>query len=234
MSKIKGLFAVIEDGANEAEVQNAIMLAQRLMAKYNIEKAELSNSTISVSDVISFEIAGPTTSIRWYKKTLASIIADNFKTKVYISRKNINGKEYRVITLMGLEGDCILTQEVYLSTMINMLRLGKNNVDKAYETTYKNHERSRKITNTLLDSYYFGFTKGLKEAFEEQAKSFEGSEYAIAIQTPTVVVEKWDEFSTSLRTVKGKVHSNIDKSLYEQGKKDGYSSQDTPQEAINN
>lgn len=233
MNKIKGLFAVVNDAANESEVQNAIMLAQKLMVKYNIEKEEIENINNHSNKLLdNFEMTEAESRIRWYKKLLAGVISKNFRTKCFTQTEySLFDKEKprkTKLCLIGLEDDCLLTQEVYFLTLFHMLRLGKEYKDLQYETTYKDKKKSRKFTTVLLDSYYMGFIDGLVKSFEEQLSSFENTEYAIAVQTPIVVIERWNHLSADMSPAKDKVIDKVHSSAYKEGEKDGYNANIKP------
>ena len=82
IEKIKGLIAISQDKDDDAEGQSAFLLAQKLMVKYKIERADLEaqEEALRISD---FAIT-PYKKLFWWEKQLACVIADNFRVRCYI------------------------------------------------------------------------------------------------------------------------------------------------------
>lgn len=84
LEKIEKLLALAADKANEHEAISAALKAQELMAKYNIELAEVQGDV--KSETITTEMYTPKANqhyVRKWRYTLSNIIAKNFCCKTY-------------------------------------------------------------------------------------------------------------------------------------------------------
>lgn len=102
LDKIRKLLALVEDkGASQAEAENALRNAQRLMIKYGIEDSEIE---LSMND-IGQDFVGDcyrTGERRWYAWDLLYTIAEPYKVRIIRNRywdkeKNKKASQYRVI-----------------------------------------------------------------------------------------------------------------------------------------
>lgn len=112
LKKIQNLLnTTTEKGASEAEAQNAILLAQKLMAKHGLDMADIeasSNDKETKKEVIEgygtegFKLA-------WWHKSLANVIANNFRC-YYFMRSFY--KETRIV-FMGLKEDVEIAKSIF-------------------------------------------------------------------------------------------------------------------------
>ena len=105
ISKIRNLLNKSTDnGASAAEATQAALIAQQLIAKYDIEDSELYETT--TFEVV--EVSG-TPSYRKFKYTLGTIIADNYRCRVYFTKV---GRKHKPV-FMGRNLDANAAALVY-------------------------------------------------------------------------------------------------------------------------
>ncbi|QKE56545.1 hypothetical protein [Bacillus phage YungSlug] len=113
INRIKKLFNMtVENGCSESEAQSAMLMAQKLMAKNGLEMSdvELKNTVDGTSKEVKEDgIFQENTVLDWWEKSLAVIIADNFKCYTYVQR----GHKKSNIIFMGLKDDVEVAKLIY-------------------------------------------------------------------------------------------------------------------------
>jgi Protein of unknown function (DUF2786) len=215
IGKIKKALALAADTKSPDEAQAAMMAAQRLMAKHNIDMSEVEDSEDSDGKrTIQTHITDPTGRIPWWKKRLARIIADNFRCEYFISRL---GKFNSVLTYLGLEDDVAIGKSVYTYAESVMDRQAKLYVQKYY--------REKKPTKGVRNKFIEGFLSGLSAKFDEQVSQ---NDWGLVLTTDALVVEELE--TLGLRTVKStgvKPKFSSDQNAWEEGYKQGQNFADT-------
>lgn len=84
ISRIRKLLALGGD-ENAEEATSAVLMAQRLIAKYGIGDDELHNGMMDTSARITGIDTEPLVTAKGWRWHLAHLIADNFRCKVYES-----------------------------------------------------------------------------------------------------------------------------------------------------
>ena len=189
LEKIRNLLSLAEDGGNDEESQTALLMAQKLMLKYKISQNELSedgSQTIVIKSLSVYK------RIYWWEKILVEIIAKNFRVMYYAQSNHLPHKSgvQRKLVLMGYPEDVELAYEMYHFAVEAM---------KHYAGIYLQglkQENDRLTTSQLADfrkTFYRGFLDGLNEKFaaQRQAMVNENEKYALVIQTPQQVVDKY-------------------------------------------
>ena len=185
---------------NEFEAYDSMKFARKLMAKYNIElsetEIEIENDSDEVVNECIFETKKKGVLI------IANVVAENFKCKSYY----INGSPMR-IQFVGKEFDLQIAKEVFTTALISAKKLCKKTID--------NMKKNKESTRGAEQDYYIGFSKGLKEALKELEE--ENESYALALQTPVVVLDYMKE----LNLRKGKSVKANGSRAYSEGYNDG-------------
>lgn len=191
----------VENGATEAEAQAALLMAQKLMAKYNIE---LEQQTGSKDFKCSLEETKVKPNPR--NNSLGNIIANSFAVKGII----YDGKW----AFFGREANAKAAAEA-LKFIHKTLEAGIRRV--CAEHGLKSSERGAAF---YYNAYALGFIKGLQEAMAAQTK-------ALCVVVPEDVNNKFNEKFPKLNQYRGKgMQYHHDQDAYAQGQRDGRSAMD--------
>ena len=191
----------VENGATEAEAQAALLMAQKLMAKYNIE---LEQQTGSKDFKCSLEETKVKPNPR--NNSLGNIIANSFAVKGII----YGGKW----AFFGREANAKAAAEA-LKFIHKTLETGIRRV--CADHGLKSSERGAAF---YYNAYALGFIKGLQEAMAAQTK-------ALCVVVPEDVNNKFNEKFPKLNQYRGKgMQYHHDQDAYAQGQRDGRSAMD--------
>lgn len=191
----------VENGATEGEAQAALLLAQKLMAKYNIE---LEQQTGSKDFKCSLEETKVKPNPR--NNSLGNIIANSFAVKGII----YGGKW----AFFGREANAKAAAEA-LKFIHKTLEAGIRRV--CADHGLKSSERGAAF---YYNAYALGFINGLKEAMAAQTK-------ALCVVVPEDVNNKFNEKFPKLNQYRGKgMQYHHDRDAYAQGQRDGRSAMD--------
>lgn len=218
IKKIQGLLAISKDDKNDEESQSAFLLAQKLMLKYNISKAEVEDS----EDLGGYEIDGEFVTVHkrlfWWERMLAGIIARNFRVKFYYNNKTIGKQKKRAVVFYGYTQDLELAKEMYLLAYEVVVFHSKNYVDSYYKNF--SMDRNRQKTEEIKGNYIHGFLAGLDQRFSEQVAELT-NEYGLMVIVPEEVEKSYKEFSKDFGTIKEKQRKVEDDTAFYSGFKDG-------------
>lgn len=191
----------VENGATEAEAQAALLMAQKLMAKYNIE---LEQQTGSKDFKCSLEETKVKPNPR--NNALGNIIANSFAVKGII----YGGKW----SFFGREANAKAAAEC-LKFIHRTMEAGIRRV--CADHGLKSSERG---AAAYYNAYALGFIKGLQEAMAAQTK-------ALCVVVPEDVNNKFNEEFPKLNQYRGKgMQYHHDQDAYAQGQHDGRSAMD--------
>ncbi|MFT8878873.1 MAG: DUF2786 domain-containing protein [Oenococcus sp.] len=189
--KIKGLLNKSE--GNDDEAQSALVLAQRLMLKYKIDEEQVQGADL-IANSIDEEKVTVYKSLHYWEDQLASVIANNFRVKMYYQNKG----SYKSIRYYGFDKDRVLAKEVFIIAYEALLAHSKKYLNRWYEKNFY-VERTRKTSNYLLESYRVGFVEGLSEAFDKQVSALKGK-YEVMVLIPKEVKDSYKQMSDSWGT----------------------------------
>ena len=191
----------VENGATEAEAQQALLLAQKLMAKYNIE---LEQQTGSKDFKCSLEETKVKPNPR--NNALGNIIANSFAVKGII----YGGKW----AFFGREANAKAAAES-LKFIHRTMEAGMRRICREHGL-----ETTQKGAAYWYNPYALGFINGLKEAMAAQTK-------ALCVVIPEDVNNKFNEKFPKLNQYRGKgMQYHHDRDAYAQGQRDGRSAMD--------
>lgn len=193
LEKIKKLLSLSDNNPNEAEAKSAMLMAQKLMSKYDISLDDTKD------EKAEFMIARCTH--KWdmgFRIPLSTVISENFRVENFLS----NG----TVCFFGHRLDAEIAKETfnYAYSFINTM------ANRAYNTAKKEGRSTKGVYN----SYAQGFILGLKQEFDKQCK-------ALKIITPEDVKEEYLNMSSSWKTKSHRNQSTIDFGAYMSGVNDG-------------
>lgn len=190
---VRKLFEKAASTHSEHEAEAAILKAQELMAKYDIQDIGEEN------DIKYISLTCKHTGNRSFRRPLAKIIADNFRVKNYLRDMQI--------TFFGRENDVLTAKQAFEYTYAFICRESGRICRKMRENFQD--------TIGVVNSYSMGFCQGLKEKLNAQS-------VALMVVTPSDVTEKFEELSKGFGRSKHKISlAGFSRSIYERGRKDG-------------
>lgn len=211
--KIKKLLALSQDNPSDAESYAAMSKAQELMAKFKLEKSDITDDEkeecISTKTTISFG----TRSSDHYLNDLAAIIANNFCCVNYVSTKR--GSRTHYICFMGMKDDVAIAEEVFYAANTHIIR-GYNRVYKEVCKEYELGYLPAKYFNPIKTGYVDGYLDGLKEALDRQKE--QNQEWGLVL----VVPQEAKDFigGLNIQDFSGSVQLT-DRTYYDMGYEDG-------------
>ena len=200
LEKIEKLLALAGNNPRENEAISAALKAQELMAKYNIELADLEGKSLEQN--IVEETYTPKANCHYVRKwryTLSQIIAKNFCCKTYSINRD-------AIAFYGYEKDAKIAVEVF-----KFLFETGNKLANRYYLKCKKEGRD---TKGVLNTYLVGFCDGIKEVLDKQCT-------ALMIVVPKEVEEAYTEHSKNFRRINTGLTTSNDGRAYSEGRTDG-------------
>ena len=199
ISKIRKLLAMTEkNGCSEGEAMTAALMAQKLMAKYNLTIADIEDDTSKGKIVEVGYDAG--TKYKW-KYRLANIIAVNFCCKVFVVGRS-------KIVFYGYENHAKIASDVFKFLFETGIRLANN----YYYKCYKDGLETVGVKNTFL----VGFCDGIKEVLGQQCR-------ALMLVTPKEVEDGFKKIVGNSKAVNSTMKIYRDSQVYNDGKFEGRS-----------
>lgn len=187
----------VANGASESEAQQALMMAQKLMAKYNINQESLGGE-----EKISYSLEPCKVRVNPRSKWMCMVIANSFAVKAIISGGKI----------------CYFGRSMNVTAAKSALEFAHKVMEHGMTKACRNHGLSGtedKGASLIYNAYAQGFINGLKEALDAQT-------VALAIVVPEDVVTEFGKRFPNLR--KGKA-SNWKRGNYQEeymaGHRDG-------------
>ena len=198
LRKVKDLLALSDSARNssEEEAKTAMLMAQKLMAKYDISAEEVNAEDEQEYAHEVCEHKGDYA----YRVPLASVLAKNFRCMTYIRGKKI--------TFMGHPSDAKICKATFEFAYNFIMKKGTAVYNKRYSMGY--------TTKGVFNSYAHGFIVGLQDAFDVQCK-------ALAIITPPDVVDEFQNLSKDWSTRKSKdIGEDVSSAqVWREGRRDG-------------
>ena len=210
IAKIKNLMELAQDNQSDEEGQTAILMAQKLMLKHDINLAQ-----VEVQEETKFEtsasVGKSSRRILWWEKDMAVVIATNFRCYV-INQRNTYLRTSEIL-FFGEKEDSIMAAKIYEAALIYIRYRIKRLPVKTPE--YKN-------------SYLMGFIISLGERFEKQVE-----EFGLMVVPKKEVLEELQKEFTNISKATAKVpDSGFDQEGYDLGKEQGANARILPDEII--
>lgn len=179
IEKIEKLIA-LSGSDNENEAKAAMLKAQELMAKYEIEQDRIDPERKKERPVVCF--TSPMFCDDWCVD-VGSLIANNFRCRAIISQRRNSGGAYR-LKFFGFEEDAEISINVF-NYAVKVIRKRMATLRAIYRDADREFGRNEKM------AYVDGFCSGLYRNFEEQKRQSES--FALALLVPEAVVKFVDE-----------------------------------------
>lgn len=175
--KIKKLLALAES-PNEYEAKAALLKARQLMAEHKIMEAELKDIEKQAVKDLNTDITCSKRKNPWII-ALSATIGENYCCKAY--RRHTHGRQTQYVGFIGLEEDVEVCKAIFEYAVDCILAQIKQirRENQCYYTSY---------VNRLCDSYGYGFTVGIGEAFKKQEEDNE-SGWGLVLVMPQEVLE---------------------------------------------
>ena len=182
--KIKKLLALAES-PNEHEAKAALLKARELMARYKLTEQEINNAGRKTVKNIRTNVVYSKRKNPW-TANLSAIIGENYCCKSY--SEHVYRKQTQNIGFIGLADDAEICMAIFEYAVDCVLSKIKN-------IRKENAEIESVYVRRLCDSYGYGFTAGIKKAFEKQEEENKSS-WGLVLVTPKEVqnaVQNWKE-----------------------------------------
>ena len=210
IDRIKKLLALAKGNANAAEATAAALKAQKLIAEYDVSKAELHDN--EPENLVEVTSESNTHGNPWGVK-LARAIADNFRCQIYLNTTTAGYDAWtkrsstsRNIVFMGYDTDA----EAARVTFDRLYEIGGKLANAACRAERKRYGTAAGVRNSFL----MGFVKGIQDELEKQC-------VALMIVRPKAVDDFANEVTSGFRTVHTRVRSTNDRSAYNDGRAAG-------------
>ena len=179
IDKIEKLIA-LSSSDNENEAKAAMLKAQELMAKYEIEMSQINPDKAKERPVVSY--TSPSFRDDWVVD-LGSLIAGNFRCRAVISSRRGSGGAFR-LKFYGFDEDAQISINIF-NYAVKVIRRRMATLRAIYAEAGREFGRNEKM------NYVEGFNAGLHQNFEDQKKQSET--FALACLVPAEVNAFVDE-----------------------------------------
>lgn len=196
IDKIRNLLnKSVENGASPAEATQAALLAQRLIAKYDVEDSEL-------YETISYEVVEIRSEpvFRKFKYNLATVIAQNYRCRVYF--ETVPSGRKHVAVFMGRNIDANAATLVY-----NRLYDAVNDYANSESRQYRG--RGYGLYGDFYNSAAIAFIDGVRSELEKQC-------HELMLVTPQDVNDKFEQKTAGYRRADNRL-GNAGRVNYEKG-----------------
>ena len=212
IEKVRKLMNLSSDSsATQGEIENALMFAQRLMIKHNIDMVNIGMSSLDVEElIIEDECKSGESKTMFF--SLLDVIAKANNCRLIRSGRTGN-YYYKVV---GFYDD----RTIVFETFNKVLPVLRNLTKQRYSKSDKSISRS-----TFIKSYQQGFIVGLKNKLNadktEYLKLEDGNAYKLIVVKKEDLISNWisDKY-TRLRTSRTS-GSNLNGRAYNLGRQDG-------------
>lgn len=179
IDKIEKLIA-LSSSDNENEAKAAMLKAQELMAKYEIEMSQINPDKAKERPVLSY--TSPSFRDDWVVD-LGCLIAGNFRCRAVISSRRRSGGAFR-LKFFGFDEDAQISINIF-DYAVKVIRRRMATLRAIYAEAGREFGRNEKM------NYVEGFNAGLHQNFEDQKKQSET--FALACLVPAEVNAFVDE-----------------------------------------
>ncbi|MDK2802738.1 MAG: DUF2786 domain-containing protein [Oscillospiraceae bacterium] len=205
LDKIKKLLNLSSNNSNPEESQSALLKAQELMIKNNINQQEIVDYSTekSIKD-ISKDIVYNQKRHPWYIKIIGHIVSKNFKILYYYQRNNSS----KNIIFYGYHQDVNIAHIVF-NDILEKIKYYLLPLKKRYKR-YINKGNY----NTDKNSFIKGYLDGIKQKFETQVSD---NNWGLIIQVDKIVQKEYDSFITVGKSYVSKSKYSLTNKLYQDG-----------------
>lgn len=185
-------------GTGEEAISN-ILIAQRIMAKYDIDETEMEEGGDQEELVAIESFDEKYRSCRW-KYILAETLAPNYRCKVFVSKSKGS------VVFLGYYAD------VQICTSVYEYLLSTGTVLAFRE--FRRYKTEGKSASGVKNTYYAGFINGIATALSKQCT-------ALMLVVPQEVEKEFSKIANSFQAEKAKIIGTSDRKVYNKGFDDG-------------
>lgn len=183
-------------GATDAEAAQALLIAQRYMAEYDIEMADVEDMPKEEIEKVGcnhIDNLG-------YRCKLATVIAKNFKCKTYM--------QGNTVMFYGFKSDTQLAKEAFEFAYRYIYRVGNRHCEAIRRQGYS--------AKGVFNSYAIGFISGIEIAFEKQCQ-------ALVVVVPQEVRDSYEDMAAGWGQYRGGMskQQTVYREYYNEGQRDG-------------
>lgn len=199
IEKIRKTLELSRNNPSEEEAKAAALMAQKLLAKYHIDMADVEAVDLDKDEPIK-EVCVDLPAKKW-KYELAAAVARNFRCKHFYYGKSR-------VCFYGHKTDATVAADTfkYLFDLGNIL--AGREVDRVFKQTG--------TSRNVYGSFCRGFAAGIEEALGEQCQ-------ALMLVIPQDVSDSYEELSKIFRTMCTNQTGVVHRDIYERGKQEGRS-----------
>lgn len=208
IEKIKKLLDLAADNPSEEEATAAALMAQRLIAKHDVQDIELlDKAPEDITELKSTDWHGNPWAVR-----LGHAIADNFRCQLYLNASGYKTWSGRVrktneyIVFMGFQTDA----EAATATFDRLYEIGAKLANAEVRKARSMYGTAAGVKNSFL----VGFVDGIRSELEKQAT-------ALMIVTPQAVNDYATERSAGMRGCRKAVRGAYSGAAYDRGQEAG-------------
>lgn len=203
IERVKKLLALAGNNPSEEEAKSALMMANRLIAKYNLDLSEETGEKVEYSVLPATHANN-----NGYRIPLATTIAPSFRCKVIMVGNTVH--------FFGRKQDAEACVEVY-----NYVYRVSRSLAQKLERKAKKEGRS---IHGLANSYWNGFVRGIKQELDAQCKAL------MVVVPDDVKTEFASRYEGCKGYTGGMRNTGHNHSAYQQGIQDGQHSMRTKKE----
>lgn len=180
------LLRMIEGAGTAAESQAAALALQRLLAENGMSMADVANDGDGRDEApVELGTAPRSRYPRWMI-ALATVIAYNFRAKVFIDTVPQGPKERQRVVFFGLSEDIELAKRCY-----EVFTRAANKLFRTWRDAYRRETGlAGRLPASVENTWYDAFVLGIKDAFSEQVAS--DGVLALAIACPKRVEDGYE------------------------------------------
>lgn len=241
LERIRKMLTLAEDpAASEGEVENALKMAQSLMAKYDIEYSDVDLSPEDIT-MIEQEYNPKNNERKYWLWDLLCVIGSSYNCEVLKSRRivNIEGAVFPQKTwyrqeyfkIFGTKEDVKLIKEIF-SRVVPIIRnlAVKRFKEKSNEMVNLqlalglpiNTPNKGKFFNDYIDGFIHGLDLKLAKQKQQLVKEDSSGKYGLILVKKGDLVERFmKETNPKIKSAKSTKVRDINYQTYLQGKKDG-------------
>ncbi|WP_407308797.1 DUF2786 domain-containing protein [Desulfosporosinus sp. SB140] len=221
--RVRALLNLARNGGDPSsnEAQTALLTAQRIMAEYGLEEAELKDAGegLRTKEVLD-DYATDFEKLSWWKKRLGKVIGQNFRCYSYLNKCD----GYTRLAFIGLKDDVEIARELF-AFATDFIRAGADQYMKTYRRDFLLHQGFRagiSLQRGVRNNYVEGWISGLDSQYTEQITK-EG--WGLVLTKDALVVEAYKNLG--LERGKSSAHSvsqgSASQAAYARGYSDGKS-----------
>lgn len=203
LEKVKKLMALAGNNPSEEEAKAAMMKANALIAKYNLDLSQDTGVKVEYGLV-----AATHSNNEGYRTSLAMVLADSFRCKCIMIGNKVH--------FFGRKQDAEACVEVF-----NYVYRVSHNIGLKLE---RQARKAGENTHGVANSYWRGFVVGIRDQLGEQCK-------ALAVVVPQDVKDEFGKKFPNLGKYAGGMrNTGLDMGAYNKGKEDGRHSMNSRRE----